>query len=205
LLYSKDGFTPGFTYSIQILDTTAVSFIKAGDEDVSNLGITSYNFTVYKENINCVVMKSEPKSLSSAVVSTLEAAGQVADGETGNEDDNGKTIYRATLSNDDGDFKAGDIISFGSGASSAGETQYYKVLKVTKNDAGIVLDMIEPNLDEIYSDFELYYSGDAASYVEDKESTEELERTLQTSLQESEGYDYLCSSIARSINKARHY
>ncbi len=28
LLYSKDGFTPGFTYSIQILDTTAVSFIK---------------------------------------------------------------------------------------------------------------------------------------------------------------------------------
>ena len=41
LLYSQDGYTPGNTYSIEILDTMTVSFVKAGEEDVSGLGITN--------------------------------------------------------------------------------------------------------------------------------------------------------------------
>ncbi len=202
LLYSQDGYTPGNTYSIEILDTNTVGFIKAGEEDVSGLGITNYNFTVYKENVNNVVLKAEPKLLSSDDVSDFELAGEVADGETGNENDNGKEIYRAVLIKEDDDYKIGDILSFGSGKKDADENQYYKVIHVVKNNEGYYLDVITPNIDEIYSEFELYYSGDAAYFEEDDESTGELEQSLKTSLMESEGYDYLCTAIARGIKES---
>lgn len=202
LLYSEDGFTPGNTYSIKILDTKTVSFVKADEDDVSGLGITNYNFTVYKENINNVVMKAKPKLLSSDDVSSFEAAGEVADGETGNANDNGKTIYRAALVNDDGDYQVGDIISLGSGKEDAPENQYYKVIKVSKNNSGFYVDVITPNIDEIYSDFEMYYSGDAAYFEEDEEDTDDLEQSLQTALKESDGYDYICTAIARGIKES---
>jgi len=199
LLYSKDGFTPGSTYSIGITDTKTAYFMKAGEEDASDSGITSYNFTIYKENKNNVVMKAKPKLLSSADVSNLEVAGAVADGETGNAKDNGKTIYLAALMKENGDYQAGDIISLGNGEEDVKENKYYKVLKVKRDNTGIHLCLIAPNMDEIYSEYELYYSGEATGFIEDDENTEELAQTLQNSLKESEGYDYLCKTIARSI------
>lgn len=200
LLYSENGFTPGNTYSIEILDTKTVSFVKAGEENVSGLGITSYNFTVYRENANNVVKKVEPKLLSSDDISDLVTAGEVADGETGNENDNGKTIYRAALVNEEGDYQVGDIMSLGNGEEDTAENQYYKVVKVTKNKTGIYLDLILPNMDEIYSELDIYYSGDAVGFEEDKEiDKDEIERSLQTSLKNSPGYDYVCTAVAKSI------
>lgn len=201
LLYSQDGFTPGFTYSIEILDLKKAGFVKAGGQDVSGLGITSYNFTVHRENENNVVLKAEPKLLSFTDVSDLKAAGKVADGETGNENDNGKTIYRTALIND-ADYKPGDVISLGSGDKDAIDNQYYKVFKVNKERSGVYLDLITPNMDEIYSDFQVYYSGEAATFEEDTDETAELERDLQASLKQSKGYDYLCEAIAGGIKKS---
>ncbi|MEM5769998.1 MAG: hypothetical protein AAGU32_17190, partial [Bacillota bacterium] len=201
LLYSDDGFTPGFTYTIEILDAKTVYFVKAGDENVSNPGIKAYNFSIHKENVNNVVMKAAPKLLSSHDISDFEAAGEVAGGETGDENDNGKTIYRATLATHDGDYQAGDIVSLGDGEVDSPENQYYKVIKVTKNATGDYLDLIAPNLDDIYSELEVYYSGDAVYFedVEEDEQTRAIEQDLQASLKESEGYDYVCRSIANGI------
>jgi|GEM_PF-1895158 len=202
LLYSEDGFTPGNTYSIKILNTKTVCFVKTDEKDVSGLGITHYNFTVYKENINNVVKKAKPKLLSTDDVSSFEATGEVADGETDNENDKGKTIYRATLVKDDGNYQVGDIISLGSGKEDAPENQYYKVINVNKNNSGSYVDVITPNIDEIYSDFEIYYSGDAAFFEEGEEDTDDLEHSLQTALKESKGYDYICTAIARGIKES---
>jgi Listeria/Bacterioides repeat len=199
LLYSKDGFTPGFTYSIQILDTRTVCFVKAGEKDISGSGITSYNFMIYRENENNVVMKAKPKLLSTDDVLSLKEVGKAADGEADNKNDDGKTIYRATLIKKDSDFKAADIISFGSGEEDTKENQYYRVIKVTRNNTGICLDLVTPDMNEIYSKFEVYYSGDAAKFEKDLEDTKELGKDLQTSLKNSKGYDYLCTAIARSI------
>lgn len=198
-LYSEAGFTPGYTYSIEILDTNTVSFVQAGEKDVSSLGITSYNFTIYRENEDRVVLKTDPKLLSSSNVSEFEAIGEVADGETGNAKDDGKTIYRAALVSDEGDYEVGDIVSLGSGDADASENQYYKVYKVTANSSGVYLDLIAPNMEEIYSEYEVYYSGDAVYFEEDSDETEELSRTLQSLLKKSKGYDYLCTIVARSI------
>ena len=167
LLYSEDGFTPGFTYTIKILDTGAVSFVKAGEKDVSGSGITSCSFTIYRENENNVTQKEAPILLSSADVSSFTAAGQVPDGATGNAQDNGKSIYRAVLIHKDTAYKAGDLISLGSGTEDTPENQYYKVYKVTADQTGTILELIAPNMDEIYSNYEVYYSGDAAYFEED--------------------------------------
>ena len=204
LLYSKDGFTPGFTYAIQILDTKTVYFVKAGDKVVSNPGIKGYNFTVHKENVNNVVMKVDPKLLSTDDVSDFEETGEVADGETGNENDNGKTIYRATLVKSDADYQVGDIVSFDSGEKDSPENQYYKVFDVINNSSAHYVDLIAPNLDDIYSELEVYYSGDAV-YFEDEEETEEtraFEQELEASLKQSEGFDYICTAIARGIKES---
>ena len=123
LLYSKESLTPGLTYSIEILDTRTVFFEKAGENIVSDSSIRAYNFTVYRENENHVEMKAEPKLLSSDDVASLEIAGVVSDGQTGNVADNGKTIYRAKLVTDDSDYQVGDIISLGSGLEDAPENQ----------------------------------------------------------------------------------
>ena len=201
LLYMEDGFTPGYTYSIEILDTKTVYFIKAGNEYVSDQAVNTYNFTIYRDNVNNVVMKADPKLLSTNDVSEFEEAGEVADGETGNENDNGKTIYHATLVTDGGDYQAGDIVSLGSGDVDADENQYYKVIGVVNNDSDCYLDLITPNLGDVYSELEVYYSGDAV-YFEDVEISEEtraIEQNMQTSLKESEGYNYVCRSIADGV------
>ncbi len=204
LLYSKDGFTAGLTYSIEILDTKNIYFVKAGNENVSDSGIKTYNFTVYKENVNNVVMKADPKLLSSNDVADFETAGEVADGTTDNENDNGKTIYRLTLANGNGNYQAGDIVSLGDGEEDAPENQYYKVIDVINNDTGQYLDLITPDLNDIYSQFEVYYSGDAAHFedVEEDEETRAIEQNIQTSLKKSKGYDYVCRSIASGIKNS---
>lgn len=202
LLYAEGGFTPGNTYSIVILDTQAVSFIKAGDKDVTGLGINNYNFTIYKENINNVVPKTAPKPLSSDDVQKFEVVGNVAAGETDNEKDIGKTIYRALMADSDGDFKAGDFISLDVGGQDSAASQYYKIIKVTKDDSGLYLYMVTPEMNELYSDFELYYTGDAVTFEEDKESYEELKQTLQTALKKSKGYDFLARTIAINIKSS---
>ncbi len=198
LLYSPDGFTPGFTYSIQLADTKKVRFVKAGDKDVSGSGITSYNFTIYRENENNVKMKVEPKLLLSDDVADFIAVREMTDGDTNNEADIGKTIYGATLIKDK-DFQVGDIISFGSGEAEEKGNQYYKVCKVTQGDHGLYLELIVPNMNDIYSEYEMYYSGDAAYLEEDTEKHKELEESLLNSVVESEGYEYLCATIAEGI------
>ena len=201
LLYMEDGFTPGYTYSIEILDTKTVYFIKAGNEYVSDQAVNTYNFTIYRDNVNNVVMKADPKLLSTNDVSEFEEAGEVADGETGNENDNGKTIYHATLVTDGGDYQVGDIVSLGSGDVDADENQYYKVIGVVNNDSDCYLDLITPNLGDVYSELEVYYSGDAVYFenVEKSEETRAIEQNMQTSLKESEGYNYVCRSIADGV------
>lgn len=180
LLYSEDGFTPGFTYTIKLKDIRTVSFVKAGEEDVSGSGITSYSFSIYRENENSVTPKAVPILLSSADVSSFTGAGQVPDGATGNEQDNGKTIYLAPLINGDAAFQAGDLISLGSGTEDARDNQYYKVYKVTTDQTGISLELIAPNLDEIYSNYEVYYSGDAAYFEEEAGNTAGIPDTETT-------------------------
>jgi len=198
LLYAEGGFTPGNTYSIALLDTRTVSFVKAGDNDVTGQGITSYNFTVHKENINNVKLKVTPKDLSSSDVAEFEVMGEVVAGETDNAKDNGKTIHRLLMTDSNADFKVGDMITLGPGESNDPTSQYYKIIKVEKNNSGLYLYLVTPDMDELYSDFELYYTGDAVYFEEDYNS-EELERNLQTALRKSEGYYFLASTIATSI------
>jgi uncharacterized repeat protein (TIGR02543 family) len=147
LLYAEGGFTPGNTYSIAILDTRTISFVKAGGEDVTGQGITSYNFTVHKENINNVKLKVTPKDLSSSDVAEFEVMGEVVAGETDNAKDNGKTIHRLLMTDSDADFKVGDMITLGPGESNDPTSQYYKIIKVEKNNSGIYLYLVTPDLD----------------------------------------------------------
>jgi len=204
LLYSKESLTPGLTYSIEILDTRTVFFEKAGENIVSDSSIRAYNFTVYRENENHVEMKAEPKLLSSDDVASLEIAGVVSDGQTGNVADNGKTIYRAKLVTDDSDYQVGDIISLGSGLEDAPENQYYRVVAAVANSADHSIDLITPNLEDIYSELEIYYSGDAV-YFEEEEETKEIratEQDMKISLLGSKGYSDLCTNIATGIKES---
>lgn len=202
LLYADGGFAPGNTYSIAILDTKTISFIKAGDEDVTGQGTTSYNFTVHKENINNVKLKVTPKDLSSSDVAEFEVMGEMAAGETDNAKDIGKTIHRALMTDSDADFKAGDIITLGLGEPNDPISQYYKIIRVEENNSGLYLYLVTPDMDELYSDFELYYTGDAAYFEEDNDSNEELERNLQTALRKSDGYHFLATTIATGIKSS---
>ncbi|MBN2851741.1 MAG: InlB B-repeat-containing protein [Clostridia bacterium] len=197
LLYSKDGFTEGFTYSIKIKDDSKIYFVKAGEEYVSGSNITNYTFSVYRENEKNIVVKAETKLLLSSNISTFEVAGEVNQGI-----DAGKTIYRAKLIEDDIAYLEGDIVSLGSVNETVEDYQYYKVFKVIKDEEGTTLDLIAPDFNDIYSEYELFYNGDAIYFEEDQVMSNALEQSFQSSLNDSKGYDYLCKTIANSIKQS---
>lgn len=201
LLYSDEAFTPGYSYVIERLDVKTVFFEKAGDRAVTDPGITAYTFTVFKENVNRVVKKAEPKLLSSDDATGMEIIGVVTNGQTGDARDDGKTIYRTYPVPSAAEYRKGDIVSFGNGQTDAPGNQYYRVIDAGTTGAGRFLDLIAPDIEEIYSELEIYYSGDAVSFeeIEDTEAIRALEEEMKISLLGSEGYDYMCRSIATGI------
>ena len=206
-LYAKEGFKQGLTYTIKILDTKTVFFEKAGDQAITDRSIRAYSFSISKENVNHVVKKAVPKLLSTDDMSGFEIIGTVAEGQTGITADNGKSIYRVSLvSGDETLYQVGDIVSVGNGQEDVASNQYYRVIEVGTTSAGSYMDVIDPNLEDIYSEMDLYYDGDAVYFEDESEKEIEeiraLERDIEVSVLKSKGYEFLSASIARGIKES---
>lgn len=201
-LYSSDGFVPGATYRLDLLSPKTMYFIKAGDQPVENQSITSYSFTIFRENSDHVVLKTEILPLPQEQVVRLSALDGVIGEEGKATGDQGKTVFRFILVEAMGQVQPGQIVNFFKEGGGPEDNHYYKVWSTGQGEDGPYLDVVEPNLEDVYSELDVYYKSRDISYEEKTAIDPGLEAALLDSYLNSEGYDRLCTTLQAAIEES---
>ncbi len=202
LLYAADGFVPGCSYRIDILSPKQIYFSKAGGEEVANKAVNSFSFTIFREGSDHVVYQTDIIPLAHENVLSLEALAGVIGEEGRASGDQGKTIFRMVLLIGVGDVQPGQIVNYYEEGGSAEQNHFYKVRSTGQGPDGPYLDLVEPNLVDVYSELDIYYKGCEGPISEKLAADPKLEADLLASFKDSEGYTLLCSSISSAIEES---
>lgn len=194
----KRGFIEGETYTLEALtNDTKFSFI--GDNSIDS-DTTKISFDIYKQTYDNISEVPRIHIVSTDIfhyspdVRTLSL--------TDTDPDNGKTVSSIFVDSSK-TFKEGDIISIGDSNTEVEDDPYYKVIVAetktvvidSNNKTLWYLEFISPELEDIYSSFDSYGTGevDLSNYIDF--TTE----SLKESVENSEGIETLSANIRMAL------